>query len=167
MVAPTVTSASWSAVRGWARRGWASRGLSVAQAAALSVGAVLGTGVIALPALGARLAGPASLVAWAGLVALSEPLATTFAALGTAAAVRLLPPRTWPRRAAVVSLVASVGLLLLTGRYVLWTGVRGGGRARLQRAWARRYPAWLTGGTCGGGTCGGGACGGGACGGGD
>jgi amino acid efflux transporter len=46
------------------------------------VGAVLGTGVIALPALAARTAGPASLLAWLGLVLASIPLAATFAALG-------------------------------------------------------------------------------------
>ena len=57
-------------------------GLSVMQGAALYVGAVLGTGVIALPALAAGVAGPASLVAWLGLVVLSVPLAATFAALG-------------------------------------------------------------------------------------
>jgi amino acid efflux transporter len=56
--------------------------LSVSQGAAVSVGAVLGTGVISLPALGAQMAGPASLVAWAVLVLLSVPLAMTFAALG-------------------------------------------------------------------------------------
>ncbi|GAA3252039.1 amino acid permease [Dactylosporangium siamense] len=56
--------------------------LTVKQGAALSVGAVLGTGVIALPALGAQIAGPASLVAWLALVVLSAPLAATFAALG-------------------------------------------------------------------------------------
>jgi len=56
--------------------------LTVAQGAALSVGAVLGTGVITLPALAAEVAGPASLVAWAALVVLSIPLAATFAALG-------------------------------------------------------------------------------------
>ena len=56
--------------------------LTVAQGAALSVGAVLGTGVITLPALAADVAGPASLVAWAALVLLSVPLASTFAALG-------------------------------------------------------------------------------------
>jgi amino acid efflux transporter len=56
--------------------------LSVMQGAALYVGAVLGTGVIALPALAADVAGPASLVAWAALVLLSVPLAATFAALG-------------------------------------------------------------------------------------
>ncbi|MFE3048988.1 APC family permease [Streptomyces albidoflavus] len=56
--------------------------LTVAQGAALSVGAVLGTGVIALPALAADIAGPASLVAWLALVVLSVPLTAAFAALG-------------------------------------------------------------------------------------
>ncbi|MET7393278.1 amino acid permease [Dactylosporangium sp. NPDC005572] len=56
--------------------------LTVKQGAALNIGAVLGTGVIALPALGAQVAGPASLVAWLALVVLSTPLALTFAALG-------------------------------------------------------------------------------------
>ncbi|GAB3764781.1 amino acid efflux transporter [Nocardioides ginsengisegetis] len=57
-------------------------GLNVPQGAALTVGAVLGTGVISLPALAAREAGPASLLAWLALVLLSVPLAATFAALG-------------------------------------------------------------------------------------
>ncbi|WSN13127.1 amino acid permease [Micromonospora sp. NBC_01699] len=56
--------------------------LTVAQGTALYVGAVLGTGVIALPALAAEAAGPASLLAWLALVVLSMPLAATFAALG-------------------------------------------------------------------------------------
>ncbi|HEU5354537.1 MAG TPA: amino acid permease [Actinocrinis sp.] len=56
-------------------------GLSALQGTALYVGAVLGTGVIALPALAAQLAGPASLLAWCALVLLSVPLAATFAAL--------------------------------------------------------------------------------------
>ncbi|MEV6971286.1 amino acid permease [Hamadaea sp. NPDC051192] len=56
--------------------------LSTVQGIALYVGAVLGTGVIALPALAARVAGPASLLAWLGLVLASIPLAATFAALG-------------------------------------------------------------------------------------
>jgi len=59
-----------------------THGLTVAQGAALSIGAVLGTGVIALPALAAQTAGPASLLAWIVLIALSVPLAATFAALG-------------------------------------------------------------------------------------
>src|SRR4051794_13421568 len=56
--------------------------LSVAQGTALSIGAVLGTGVISMPALAAEVAGPASLVAWLALIVLSAPLAFTFAALG-------------------------------------------------------------------------------------
>ena len=57
-------------------------GMSVAQGAALTIGAVLGTGVISLPAMAAGIAGPASLVAWLALVLLSAPLALTFARLG-------------------------------------------------------------------------------------
>jgi amino acid efflux transporter len=56
--------------------------LTTVQGAALYVGAVLGTGVIALPGLAARVAGPESLLAWLGLAILSAPLAITFAALG-------------------------------------------------------------------------------------
>jgi len=56
--------------------------LTVSQGTALSAGAVLGTGVISMPALAAGVAGPASLVAWLALVVLSAPLALTFGALG-------------------------------------------------------------------------------------
>ncbi|HCB06076.1 MAG TPA: amino acid permease [Nocardioides bacterium] len=56
--------------------------LDVPQGAALTIGAVLGTGVISLPALAVQEAGPASLLAWAGLLLVSIPLATTFASLG-------------------------------------------------------------------------------------
>src|SRR5262249_20787735 len=57
--------------------------MTAAQGAALYVGAVLGTGVIALPGLAARVAGPASLLAWVALVLLSIPLAATFGGLGS------------------------------------------------------------------------------------
>ena len=57
--------------------------LDVPQGAALTIGAVLGTGVISLPALAVHEAGPASLLAGAALLLLSVPLATTFAALGS------------------------------------------------------------------------------------
>ncbi|SHM89978.1 APC family permease [Cryptosporangium aurantiacum] len=56
--------------------------LSLVHGTALYVGAVLGTGVIALPALAAEVSGPASLVAWLLLVVASAPLAAAFAALG-------------------------------------------------------------------------------------
>jgi amino acid efflux transporter len=57
-------------------------GLGVASGTALYVGAVLGPGVLILPALAAQAAGPASVLAWAGLLAVSVAIATTFAALG-------------------------------------------------------------------------------------
>ncbi|MFZ0529249.1 MAG: amino acid permease [Propionicimonas sp.] len=56
--------------------------LSVAQGTALSAGAVLGTGIISMPAVAAAVAGPASLISWLALVLLSAPLAWTFAELG-------------------------------------------------------------------------------------
>ncbi|MFI6290761.1 APC family permease [Nonomuraea sp. NPDC050790] len=56
--------------------------LGWAQGTALLVGGVLGPGVLALPHLAAAAAGPASIVAWAALLALSVPVALTFAALG-------------------------------------------------------------------------------------
>ncbi|WP_249997872.1 APC family permease [Actinoplanes sp. M2I2] len=64
------------------RAAGATTGLSLPQGVALCVGAVLGTGVISMPALAAEVAGPASLVAWLALIVLSAPLAWTFAALG-------------------------------------------------------------------------------------
>jgi amino acid efflux transporter len=56
-------------------------GVGLAQASALYIAAVLGTGILALPALAARAAGPASIVAVVAVLALSIPLAGTFAAL--------------------------------------------------------------------------------------
>jgi amino acid efflux transporter len=70
---PTTPAATTAAIGGR---------LDVPQGAALTIGAVLGTGVISLPGLAVHAAGPASLLAWAGLLLLSIPLATTFAALG-------------------------------------------------------------------------------------
>jgi amino acid efflux transporter len=56
--------------------------LSTRSATALYVGAVLGPGVLLVPALAAEAAGPASVIAWAALLLLSVPLAITFAVLG-------------------------------------------------------------------------------------
>lgn len=60
----------------------AEKGLGIAQGTAMTIGAVLGTGVLSLPVMAARVAGPASLVAWAALICISVTLAGTFAALG-------------------------------------------------------------------------------------
>jgi amino acid efflux transporter len=80
--------------------------LTAAQGAAMYIGVVLGTGVIALPALAARVAGPASLLAWVGLAIFSAPLAATFAALGArypdAGGVATFARRAFGDRAATV-----------------------------------------------------------------
>src|SRR2546422_1415896 len=55
--------------------------LGLWQGAALYVGAVIGTGILVLPAFAAETAGPASVLAWLALVLLSFPLALTYAAL--------------------------------------------------------------------------------------
>ena len=55
--------------------------LGVLRGAALYVGALIGPGLLLVPALAVQAAGPASIIAWAGLLLLSAPLALTFAAL--------------------------------------------------------------------------------------
>jgi amino acid efflux transporter len=55
--------------------------VGLAQASALYIAAVLGTGILALPALAAEVAGPASIIAVIAVLGLSIPLAGTFAAL--------------------------------------------------------------------------------------
>jgi amino acid efflux transporter len=57
-------------------------GLTSVQGTALTLGAILGTGVISLPAIAVQRAGPASLLAWGALLLVSVPLAVTFSALG-------------------------------------------------------------------------------------
>ncbi|MFG3254164.1 amino acid permease [Streptomyces sp. NPDC048172] len=57
--------------------------LSTTRAASLYIGALLGPGLLLLPGLAARAAGPASILAWAGLLALSALLAAVFSGLGT------------------------------------------------------------------------------------
>lgn len=79
--------------------------VGLAQGSALYIAAVLGTGILVLPALAVQVAGPASIVAVAVLVVLSVPLASTFAALasrfpdagGVATFVRLALGRTAAR----------------------------------------------------------------------
>ena len=56
--------------------------LGVIRGAALYVGALIGPGLLLVPALAVQAAGAASIVAWGALLVLSAPLAITFAALG-------------------------------------------------------------------------------------
>src|SRR5256885_4832596 len=93
--------------------------LTVPRGAALYVGALVGPGLLLVPARAAHAAGPASIVAWAGLLVLSAPLALTFAALGAQRPV-----------AAGVSAYVRDGLgdtaAALTGVWFLAAGVFGG-----------------------------------------
>ena len=57
------------------------RTIGLGQGVSLYVGAILGPGLLVLPAVAAEIAGPASLVAWAALAVMSVPMALTFAAL--------------------------------------------------------------------------------------
>jgi amino acid efflux transporter len=56
--------------------------LGVVRGAALYVGALIGPGLLLVPALAVQTAGPASILAWGALLVFSAPLAITFAALG-------------------------------------------------------------------------------------
>jgi amino acid efflux transporter len=60
----------------------AQAGLTTARGAALYIGALLGPGLLLLPGLAAAAAGPASVLAWAGLLVLSGLFAVVFGALG-------------------------------------------------------------------------------------
>lgn len=61
-----------------------ARRLTWVHGSALAIGAVLGSGILILPAVTAQEAGPAALMAWALMVALSFPLAMTLGRLGSA-----------------------------------------------------------------------------------
>ena len=56
--------------------------LGVLRGSALYIGALIGPGLLLIPALAVQAAGGASVVAWAALIVLSAPLAIVFAALG-------------------------------------------------------------------------------------
>ncbi len=88
--------------------------LSTPRGAALYIGALLGPSVLLLPGLAADLAGPASILAWIGLLALSALLARVFTALGT-----MLP------KSGGVAAYAEAGLGPRAGRAVGWCFLAG------------------------------------------
>lgn len=112
--------------------------LGLWQGVALYVGAVLGTGVLVLPAIAAETAGPASVLAWVGLAVLSFPLALTYAALsrerpdaaGFSGAVERAFGSRWGAAAGWIFLAqvptGSVIAALIAGRYA--ASLIGGGR---------------------------------------
>ena len=92
--------------------------LTTARGAALYIGAILGPGLLLLPGLAAAEAGPASILAWLGLLGLSGLFAAVFSALG----------RKIPSAGGVMGYVAA-GLGPRAGRVTGWiflAGVVGG-----------------------------------------
>jgi amino acid efflux transporter len=88
--------------------------LTTARGAALYIGALLGPGLLLLPGLAARTAGPASVVAWIALLALSALFACVFAALG----------RGFPSAGGVMGYVTT-GLGNWAGRAAGWSFLAG------------------------------------------
>lgn len=92
--------------------------LTTARGAALYIGALLGPGLLLLPGLAAAEAGPASIVAWLGLLGLSGLFAAVFSGLG----------RRFPQAGGITGYVAA-GLGQRSGRVAGWcflTSVVGG-----------------------------------------
>ena len=88
--------------------------LTTARGAALYIGALLGPGLLLLPRLAAAEAGPASLLAWAGLLGLSALFAVVFSALG----------RAYPSAGGVIGYVAA-GLGARQGVAAGWSFLAG------------------------------------------
>ena len=88
--------------------------LTTARGAALYIGALLGPGLLLLPGLAAAEAGPASLLAWAGLLGLSALFAVVFTALG----------RAFPSAGGVIGYVAA-GLGARPGLAAGWSFLAG------------------------------------------
>ena len=88
--------------------------LTTARGAALYIGALLGPGLLLLPGLAAAQAGPASLLAWAGLLGLSALFAVVFTALG----------RAFPSAGGVIGYVAA-GLGARQGLAAGWSFLAG------------------------------------------
>jgi amino acid efflux transporter len=82
-------------------------GLGVFRATGIYVGAILGSGVLVLPAIAAREAGPASLLAWALLLVFCTPVAFSFAEMSRqqpdAGGIAHFVTRAFGRRASAVA----------------------------------------------------------------
>ena len=87
--------------------------LSTTRGAALYIGALLGPSLLLLPGLAAALAGPASILAWLGLLIVSGLLARVFTSLGTR-----IP-------AGGVAAYAAAGLGARAGRATSWCFLAG------------------------------------------
>ncbi|MGP4033551.1 APC family permease [Pseudarthrobacter sp. 1C304] len=82
-------------------------GLGLFRATGIYVGAILGSGILVLPAIAAREAGPASLLAWALLLVFCTPVAFSFAEMSRqqpdAGGIAHFVTRAYGRRASAVA----------------------------------------------------------------
>src|SRR5215468_12752226 len=92
----------------------APRHLTTARGAALYIGALLGPGLLLLPGLAAAEAGPASIVAWLGLLGLSGLFAAVFSGLG----------QRFPQAGGIIGYVRA-GLGPRAGRIAGWSFLSG------------------------------------------
>ena len=88
--------------------------LTISRGAALYIGAIFGPGLLVLPGIAAAEAGPASIIAWLGLLGLSGVFAAVFSALG----------RNVPSAAGVMGYVTA-GLGMRAGRATGWIFLAG------------------------------------------
>src|SRR5215469_6473724 len=88
--------------------------LTTAKGAALYIGALLGPGLLLLPGLAAAEAGPASIVAWLGLLGLSGLFAAVFSGLG----------QRFPQAGGIIGYVRA-GLGPRAGRIAGWSFLSG------------------------------------------
>lgn len=83
------------------------KGLGLFRATGIYVGAILGSGILVLPAIAAREAGPASLLAWALLLVFCTPVAFSFAEMSRqqpdAGGIAHFVTRAYGRRASAVA----------------------------------------------------------------
>lgn len=82
-------------------------GLGLFRATGIYVGAILGSGVLVLPAIAAQVAGPASILAWALLLVFCTPVALSFAEMSRqqpdAGGIATFVTRAFGQRASVVA----------------------------------------------------------------
>ena len=82
-------------------------GLGLFRATGIYVGAILGSGVLVLPAIAAQVAGPASILAWALLLVFCTPVAFSFAEMSRqqpdAGGIATFVTRAFGQRASVVA----------------------------------------------------------------
>ena len=106
-VLPLLAGAVLRMIRGVKTNSSKQAGLGLFRATGIYVGAILGSGILVLPAIAAKEAGPASLLAWALLLVFCTPVAFSFAEMSRqqpdAGGIAHFVTRAYGRRASAVA----------------------------------------------------------------